>query len=592
MPRSVLVDLLLDRIPRCKILLGKRVIRIQETTLTPSAVKLGNGSSGVADEGGATGYVTCYCEDGSDYQGSILVGADGTYSAVRKCLYQSLSLNASGDAEDEEMEDEMGEFIRMRTERVMPHQHCIVGVTQPLDPIEFEVLGNEYGEFQALRGEDYKHSIWLMPLKNHRIAWNVFFHFSEDLLQEYKDLQSCPSTPLTPTFNKHTTEGSNYSFPGQYITHSPTTTPTTLSSRRSSFDDGSWQSVSKRVHDRAQAALQDLRHVPNPLSNSQGRFGDLLDKTDPEKISRVTLEQGVFRRWFHGRTVLIGDAAHKSLPYAGQGANQAILDCIYLASKIYSLVKPATVPVSVTPTTGTKVSMPSLPPMATRLCMTRLTSTQLSLPPKSTTTTTSTPHKPTPPAKPQWRTPLTSELTSIFEQYYAERSAIAQQATWGDQGDGSDVGGPVEYNSIQALINETLECGRSSGTFSNKVEGFALQGWQTTIRPRSLRKSKQPLNCQKFTHDNRELLENVHTYVASTMGSGHPTIMIEGGQNVAPQAPFTLQDIAKTEGASKKRERAAPTFKRTAEKMATRHGTSHSLSTQSSAVIESDPGQE
>ncbi|KAG0372244.1 hypothetical protein BGX24_000517 [Mortierella sp. AD032] len=417
-PRSVLVDLLLERIPRYKILLGKRVIRTKETTLAPSAVQLG--------EGGATGYVTCYCEDGSDYQGSILVGADGTYSAVRKSIYQSLSLNAAGDAEDEdkEIEEGMEEFMRMRAEKVMPHQHCIVGVTHPLDPIEFEALGNEYGEFQALRGEDHKHSIWLMPLTNYRIAWNIFFHFPEDLLQEYKDLQTPPSTPM---FKNYTSEGSNFSIPGQYNTPSSPTTPTPPSSRRSSCDDGSWQSVSKRVHDRAQEALDDLRHVPNPLSSFQGRFGDLLDKTDPEKISRVTLEQGVFRRWFHGRTVLIGDAAHKSLPYAGQGANQAILDCIYLVSKIYSLVEHAPVPVSAAPTTSTKVSMTSLPSMITRLRMTRLNS---SLPPLSLKSTTSTLHQPTPFTKPKLRTPFTSELTTIFEQYYTERSTVAQQATW------------------------------------------------------------------------------------------------------------------------------------------------------------------
>ncbi|KAF9134200.1 hypothetical protein BGW39_007814 [Mortierella sp. 14UC] len=410
-PRSALVDLLLARIPRYKVLLGKRVVRTKETTLSTSP-KLG---------GEKTGYVTCYCDDGSEYQGSILVGADGTYSAVRKSIYQSLPLDS--DHDDEKHEDEMEEFMRVREERVMPHQHCVVGITKPLDPLEFEALGQEYGEFHALRGQDYKHSIWLMPLKNYRIAWNVFFHFPEDLLQEYKDLQT--PTP-TPTFNL-AFEGSHFSFPGQYKI-SPTS-PTPPSSRRSSVDDGSWKSLSKRVHDRAQAALEDLRDVPNPLSTLQGRFGDLLDETDPEKISRVTLEQGVFRRWFHGRTVLIGDAAHKSLPYAGQGANQAILDCIYLVSKIYLLVKPATVPAELA-AARSKVSMPTIPPIMTRFRMSRLTSALSSLTPKSTTTPASL-KSTSPSPKPKWRTPKNSELTSIFEQYYAERSAIAQQATWG-----------------------------------------------------------------------------------------------------------------------------------------------------------------
>ncbi|KAF9912283.1 hypothetical protein EC991_000175 [Linnemannia zychae] len=402
-PRSVLVDLLLARIPRHKILLGKRVVRTKETTLS-SPTKLGGG--------GETGYVTCYCDDGSEYRGSILVGADGTYSAVRKSMYQSLSLNSNHIGGERENED-VDEFMRVGEERVMPHQHCVVGITKPLDPLEFEALGEEYGEFHALRGKDHKHSIWLMPLTDYRVAWNVFFHFPEDLLQEYKDLQTSPTLS-----SYHALEGSNVFLPGQCA--ASLATPSPPSSAKSSVNYGSWRSVSKRVHDRAQTALEDLRDVPNPLSKFQGRFGDLLDKTDPEKITRVTLEQGVFRRWFHGRTVLLGDAAHKSLPYAGQGANQAILDCIYLVSKIYLLVKPNPVPAAVA-SVRRKVAMPIMPPMVTRLRMARLSSTPSSLNPKPTSAA----------PKFKWRTPKNSELTRIFEQYYAERSAIAQQATWG-----------------------------------------------------------------------------------------------------------------------------------------------------------------
>lgn len=48
-------------------------------------------------------------------------------------------------------------------------------------------------------------------------------------------------------------------------------------------------------------------------------MGDLIDTTPKDIISRVYLEQKMFETWYHGRTVLLGDACHKMLPSAGQG---------------------------------------------------------------------------------------------------------------------------------------------------------------------------------------------------------------------------------------------------------------------------------
>jgi len=42
-----------------------------------------------------------------------------------------------------------------------------------------------------------------------------------------------------------------------------------------------------------------------------GTMGDLIAQTPPDRISRVYLEDKMFETWTHGRTVLIGDAAHK-----------------------------------------------------------------------------------------------------------------------------------------------------------------------------------------------------------------------------------------------------------------------------------------
>ncbi|GJJ74641.1 hypothetical protein EMPS_06999 [Entomortierella parvispora] len=68
-----------------------------------------------------------------------------------------------------------------------------------------------------------------------------------------------------------------------------------------------------------------------------GTIGNLIDATPEDNISRVFLEEKLFDTWSHGRTVLIGDAAHKLLPSAGQGAVCALQDAVVLANCLYDL---------------------------------------------------------------------------------------------------------------------------------------------------------------------------------------------------------------------------------------------------------------
>ncbi|KAG0245964.1 hypothetical protein BGX31_005250 [Mortierella sp. GBA43] len=129
-PRPVLHRILFSQIPSHKIHFSKRMVRIQECDP--------NG------DGGSSGYVSCFCDDGSEYRGSVLVGADGTYSTVRQEMFRHLQ--ESGDMEG-------------ITAVLPPHQQCIAGMTEPLDPQEFSSLADEYGEFQVLRGKDQTHSV-------------------------------------------------------------------------------------------------------------------------------------------------------------------------------------------------------------------------------------------------------------------------------------------------------------------------------------------------------------------------------------------------------------------------------------------------
>ncbi|KAG0261829.1 hypothetical protein DFQ27_002752 [Actinomortierella ambigua] len=116
------------------------------------------------------------------------------------------------------------------------------------------------------------------------------------------------------------------------------------------FDDGrlGWRlsgpSLTKYAKDEANFRLSDwdsesidglknqLVDAPAPIV---GTIGQLFEHT--QSISRIMLEDKFYETWHHGRTVLIGDACHKVIPAAGQGANQSILDCICLANLIAEL---------------------------------------------------------------------------------------------------------------------------------------------------------------------------------------------------------------------------------------------------------------
>ncbi|KAF9404614.1 hypothetical protein BGZ76_006887, partial [Entomortierella beljakovae] len=50
--------------------------------------------------------------------------------------------------------------------------------------------------------------------------------------------------------------------------------------------------------------LEQYRKFPNPVG---GTMGDMFDATPKESISKVYLEEKLFKTWHHGRTVLLGD---------------------------------------------------------------------------------------------------------------------------------------------------------------------------------------------------------------------------------------------------------------------------------------------
>ncbi|KAF9543221.1 hypothetical protein EC957_001096 [Mortierella hygrophila] len=79
--------------------------------------------------------------------------------------------------------------------------------------------------------------------------------------------------------------------------------------------------------------MDEIRHFKTPY----GTMGDLFDATDIEKVSKVYFEDKLFETWTHGRTVLIGDAAHMLLPSSGAGAVNAMQDAVLLANHLYDI---------------------------------------------------------------------------------------------------------------------------------------------------------------------------------------------------------------------------------------------------------------
>ncbi|KAF9942808.1 hypothetical protein BGZ67_010440 [Mortierella alpina] len=123
MDRPSLYKLLLSRIPSERIITGKRVCDLEQNR-----------------DG-----VLVRCTDTSVYMADILVGADGAYSSVRRCLYRDL--RASNLLPKSDM-----------APLAFDH-HCLVGVTDPIDPIYFPELTRETCDMMVVIGKDKPYSI-------------------------------------------------------------------------------------------------------------------------------------------------------------------------------------------------------------------------------------------------------------------------------------------------------------------------------------------------------------------------------------------------------------------------------------------------
>ncbi|GJJ74382.1 hypothetical protein EMPS_06740 [Entomortierella parvispora] len=243
--RPDLYELLLRQVPKDRILLSKKILKVEEED----------------DK------VFIHCSDNSSYEGDVLVGADGAYSAVRQSIFKDM--NQQGILPKEDLEDLIAGYT------------AAVGITEPMDPEKYPQLKDKSNcHFEVVvDGASYSWSVYC--LQTNQICWM--------LVKQYLSAE----------------EG-----------------------KKAMFMNSEWGP------EKNESFLKEFQDWACPYG---GTLKDLIDATPKDLISKIYLEHKLFKTWFYKRSVLIGDACHKMLPAAGQGAANAFQDSVILANCLYDL---------------------------------------------------------------------------------------------------------------------------------------------------------------------------------------------------------------------------------------------------------------
>ncbi|KAF9434843.1 hypothetical protein BGZ76_007329 [Entomortierella beljakovae] len=241
--RPDLYKILLSRIPAHKITFNKRVLSV-----------------GQSDKG-----VIIRCADNYAHEGSILIGADGAYSAVRQSLYDRLQ------------KDDL--LPKSDTQALSLGYSCMVGTTVPLDTEKFPFLKDEHSNFAVVIADGKPHSWTLITIPGNRICFGIVKQLKPEEKEE-------------------------------------------------TFRNSEWGAEA------VEAMISQVAEHKTPFGCT---LGDLIEYTPRKLISKVYLEEKLFETWTHERIALIGDACHRMLPSAGQGAMNAMQDAVIVANCLYDL---------------------------------------------------------------------------------------------------------------------------------------------------------------------------------------------------------------------------------------------------------------
>ncbi|KAF9997916.1 hypothetical protein BGZ80_002204 [Entomortierella chlamydospora] len=190
--------------------------------------------------------------------------------------YSSVRRNLFQSMQDEGIELPKNDLAPLRFD-----SNCVIGVTDVLTEEEYPALKEKSGDFYVIIGKEKAIQVYLFTFAENRLGFNICGRMDKPEVHDEKDFL---------------------------------------------FTD--WKPTA------ADELCEMVRHYKCPFG---GTVGDLMDRTPKDRLSKVFLEDKYFSTWYHKRTVLMGDACHKHLPFGGQGANQAILDSVSLVNQLYGI---------------------------------------------------------------------------------------------------------------------------------------------------------------------------------------------------------------------------------------------------------------
>ncbi|KAG0366579.1 hypothetical protein BC939DRAFT_475328 [Gamsiella multidivaricata] len=296
MSREALHKIFLDRVPKSHLHRGKLVV---ETLQNPNGV-------------------SCKCSDGSTYYGDIIIGADGAQSLTRERMY--VQLREQGKLPEADMEASYYGHV------------TITGISDPLDKSIYPIAHDKESELQIMYTKDAPYTLWYVPIADNRVAWGLN-HSSAPKYKQHAYSRPYITPELRDSQELIAAASSSRPFPTvPAFTKPQLKAPSLLSSKSSPKMHDDWYVPASIDLEKDFSDLLDKR-----CALGAGTVRDFVARTPKKAISMIDNEERLYKTWYSGRIVLIGDACHEHLVIGGQSVVQGILDGVCLVNLLYDM---------------------------------------------------------------------------------------------------------------------------------------------------------------------------------------------------------------------------------------------------------------